>query len=359
MRLEGDTTAELPSRALGMAPSPTRPGQRVSLPPMLVGADTAIEGEGFEALFESFSAACPNLKGVSLTTSPQSLHFRLSIFRVGGVLIASKTSESYGARSAPFGAKTILIPTAGCYRTRSEGKEHVAAPGTTGLLLSGNHAISGIGSDYAGVAFNIHPERLARMVTAMRGGSPSPLHLDTELELPLDVLDRLGLGANLPGLLTQIDAASKIPGLAEMLGLEDLLYRHVALLIAPTLFIDDPHSRVLSGVSRAMVLELCDRIDATLPATLRLSDLEAMSGFSIRALQYAFKRFLGCSPAEWIRDRRLARVHTRLLTPHPEDTVSSIALTEGFFHFGDFSRRFNQRYGLLPSVMLARTRRNN
>jgi AraC-like DNA-binding protein len=329
------------------------------LPPLLVGSDSAIEGNGFEALFDALSVACPNLKGVAPTASPQSLRFRLSVFHLGSMALASKASESYAAQSDPFGAKTILIPTAGRYQISAGGKAHVAAPGTSGLLLSGNHALSGIGFDYAGVAFNIDPARLDRVVSAMRGGSPSSLSLDTERELPLGVLDRLGLGANLQGLLTQIDAASKVPGLAEMLGLEDLLYRHVALLLAPDLFMEEAPSRAVSGVPRAMVMELCDRIDAALPATLRLSDLEAMSGFSTRALQYAFKRFLGCSPAEWIRDRRLARVHTRLLTPHPEDTVTSIALTEGFFHLGDFSRRFNQRYGLLPSVMLARTRRSS
>lgn len=342
-----------------MTSSTTRPsGRTMALPPLLVGADSAIEGEGFEALFEALSAACPNLKEVSPVAPAPSLSFRLSVFCLGKLHMASKSSESYAAQSSAFGNKTILLPTAGRYQIRTGRREYVAAPGTSGLLLSGNHPLAGVGQDYAGVAFNIDPARLEQVASAMKGGGPVSLGLETERELPLGALDRLGLGANLRGLLTQIDSASKVPGLAEMLGLEDLLYRHVAVLVAPSLFADDAPSHLPGRIPRSMVMALCDRIDAALPATLRLSDLENMSGFSTRALQYAFRRYLGCSPAEWIRDRRLARVHTRLMTPHPDDTVTSVALAEGFFHLGDFSRRFSQRYGLPPSVMLARTRRH-
>lgn len=327
-----------------------------SLPPLLVGADSAVEGAGFAALFDALSAACPNLKDVSPVSRAQSLRFRLSVFRVGGLALASKSSESYAARGGPFGATTILIPTAGRYHVRSGGQEYTAAPGASALLLSGNNALAGLGLDYAGVAFNIDNARLAQVASAMKGGRQVELGLDDERELSLNALYRIGLGANLQGLLTQIDAASKVPGLADLLGLEDLLYRHVALLLAPSSFVDDTASHTGSRIPRGVVMAICDRIEAALPATIRLSDLEAVSGFSARAVQYAFKRHLGCSPAEWIRERRLARVHTRLMTPRPGETVTSIAFAEGFFHMGDFSRRFNQRYGLLPSVMLARTR---
>ena len=52
----------------------------------------------------------------------------------------------------------------------------------------------------------------------------------------------------------------------------------------------------------------------------------------------------------------LERVHERLRQPAEDDTVTRIALAEGFPHLGDFAGRFKAHFGESPSEVLRRAR---
>ncbi len=106
--------------------------------------------------------------------------------------------------------------------------------------------------------------------------------------------------------------------------------------------------------SRKLRLAL-DYIEANLAARLRLADVAEACGLSVRTLQSLFKRELGTSVVQIVIEKRLDRVHADLLVEgNTGALVSQIAYRWGFAHMSDFSRRYRERFGHLPSHLRQR-----
>lgn len=82
---------------------------------------------------------------------------------------------------------------------------------------------------------------------------------------------------------------------------------------------------------------------------IRLEDLAAAGGVSVRTLQTGFKSQLGISPLSYVIKTRLQYVHRELLQGDPEVSIEDIALKWGFTHMGDFSMRYRKLFGHPPS----------
>ena len=94
-------------------------------------------------------------------------------------------------------------------------------------------------------------------------------------------------------------------------------------------------------------------MEAHLAEPLALARVADAVGVSARGLQRAFRRELGETPTEWLRGRRLSRAETLLRAAEPgSTTVTEIAMQCGFFHPGEFSVTFRERFGVSPSTVL-------
>src|SRR5215467_7884733 len=71
--------------------------------------------------------------------------------------------------------------------------------------------------------------------------------------------------------------------------------------------------------------------------TVQLDALAAISGVPPRTLERHFRTFLGTTPLGWTRRTRLARTRQALLHAGPKDSVTSIALSNGFAQLGRFA----------------------
>jgi AraC family transcriptional regulator, ethanolamine operon transcriptional activator len=88
---------------------------------------------------------------------------------------------------------------------------------------------------------------------------------------------------------------------------------------------------------------------------LYVTDLCEAAGVSERTLQYAFKEVMGMTPVAYLTRLRLHRVrHALRAATQASTTVTTEALRWGFWHFGDFSRAYNDCFGELPSDTLRR-----
>lgn len=92
-----------------------------------------------------------------------------------------------------------------------------------------------------------------------------------------------------------------------------------------------------------------DWIEAYPARKIRLEDLAAVAGVSIRTLQNGFRSQLGISPLGYIIKTRLRYVHRDLLQGDPDISIEDIAMKWGFTHMGDFSARYRKLFGHLPS----------
>lgn len=145
------------------------------------------------------------------------------------------------------------------------------------------------------------------------------------------------------------------PKLVSKLGLDDVILRCVAAWLMPGLSQNDPKR---DGEAMACIRRnpdafdaLIDYIRSNLHKPLRLSDLEARSHYSRRALQYAFRQRLGATPKQWIREQRLRQAVAQLREQGPKRSVREVALDCGYRHLGHFSSDFRRLFGCSPSEM--------
>src|SRR4029078_5881038 len=75
-----------------------------------------------------------------------------------------------------------------------------------------------------------------------------------------------------------------------------------------------------------------------------------------RTLHKRFRRFLSCTPMEFLRDLRLDRVRQDLLEASPGANITEVAMRWGLTHLGRFAARYRERYGESPSATLRRGR---
>lgn len=97
-----------------------------------------------------------------------------------------------------------------------------------------------------------------------------------------------------------------------------------------------------------------DFIRANAGAPLRMEDIGAAAGVSVRALQATFRRHRGITPHQALTRLRLEGVRLRLLGGGASDRVTDVALQWGFTHLGRFSQVYAARFGESPSATLRR-----
>lgn len=102
-----------------------------------------------------------------------------------------------------------------------------------------------------------------------------------------------------------------------------------------------------------------DYVERHLRHELDADTLASLINVSPRTLYGLFERNAQASPADYIRQRRLARVHACLSDPQcTVRSLSELAMDYGFMHLGRFSGQYRKQFGQLPSETL-RQRRGN
>lgn len=105
-----------------------------------------------------------------------------------------------------------------------------------------------------------------------------------------------------------------------------------------------------------IILRVEDYIHTNLRERIVLDDLSAITGFSNRTLQLAFKKFRGVTPMEYLRNCRLDYARNLLMKSSIEKSITEIALDSGFTHLGKFANYYKARFGELPSKTYANKR---
>jgi AraC-like DNA-binding protein len=105
----------------------------------------------------------------------------------------------------------------------------------------------------------------------------------------------------------------------------------------------------------ADLIRALDWLRGHLSEPVKLDTLAAVSGAPPRTLERHFRTFLGTTPLGWTRQMRLARAREALLRAGPEDSVTDIALSNGFAQLGRFAAEYRRAFGELPSRTIRRT----
>ena len=97
-------------------------------------------------------------------------------------------------------------------------------------------------------------------------------------------------------------------------------------------------------------------ISRHLSERIRLRDLSAAGGVSVRTLGYQILETYGTTPMAFVKQQRLNKARRLLEQASPSTaTVAGIARRCGFTHMGQFSLDYKRSRGELPSDTLHRT----
>jgi AraC-like DNA-binding protein len=131
-----------------------------------------------------------------------------------------------------------------------------------------------------------------------------------------------------------------------------------AVLFGMLMGLPHNHSVLLSSSPAAEprhVRRAAEFLEANASQAVRIADLAALTGVSIRTLQAGFLKYRGLSPMAFLRSQRLALARTKLCG-NPFCSITQIALDCGFEHAGRFSALYRARFGETPSATRRRAR---
>lgn len=225
------------------------------------------------------------------------------------------------------------------------GQDHTAWLSSPMLPSSFRH-----GTGYHGLHVTI-PRSAMETALAVLGGRPQRevLRFDSRLSL------RSGSGASLQRLIRFVteevdrdDAVLSSPLIAARFA-DSVLF--AMLLGQPNNHGSSLHATPVGSGPRH-VQRAAEYLAANAHRPIRMGDLAALTGVSARTLQVGFLKHRGCTPMEFLRDRRLELARAKLMTSNA--AVTQVALECGFLHLGRFSVQYRARFGEPPSATRAR-----
>jgi AraC-like DNA-binding protein len=181
-----------------------------------------------------------------------------------------------------------------------------------------------------------------RLVLRSSGLAPKDAHAARRWERMFSYLD---------------DALAEEPGDDTILAAE--WERHalaVTLDSFPTSVVDALARPVQTRAAPTSVRRAVAFIEENAQRPITVDDIAAAAFISTRGLQYAFRRAMDVTPAEYLRQERLEGAH-RELADCADDSIASIARRWGFSHPSRFAAAYRVKYGTAPSTTSARRRR--
>src|SRR5690606_1897185 len=95
---------------------------------------------------------------------------------------------------------------------------------------------------------------------------------------------------------------------------------------------------------------LVNYIERNIKLELGADELAQYAGLSLRSLYLLFEKNVKTTPKNFVRQKKLEKVHSILNDPAQAcPNVTAVALEYGFSHLGRFSELYKSTYGVLPS----------
>jgi AraC family transcriptional regulator len=212
-------------------------------------------------------------------------------------------------------------------------------PGTINLTPPGVEGTWEASASSRAVVVVIRPEFLARAIEEHWGSDPQSVEIMKQFLIRDPVIETITLnlareadGGSAGG---RLYAESSCEFLAH-----HLIYRYSSLSKAPP--------RSTGGLPSRRLKLVLEYIEDTLGQPIKLRELAALAGISVRHFERAFRQSTGSSPHAYVMDRRLHKAR-ELLINQPELPIEQITLRLGFSSSGHFSSAFRRRTGFTPT----------
>ena len=329
---------------------------RNSLPSLLFGDRIAVVDRTADALAQRIAPILPLRVSYKPIGSEADFVHRSRVVRINDLELmgASTTPLEVDARLA--NTPLLVIPVHGAFKASIDGVDYECQAGQSACLLPA--AQWRIKTEVTSVlVISINQERMQHLTRVMLGrphGMEHPFEWNRPHLLALHA-GGLAFERMFNHVGNMLDSLIEEPELLSKSGLDDMIYRIIAMLLQPELFIETGADAKKPGNRQSASLTVaCDYIRDNLEKRIGLNDLEQVSGMSARNLQYLFQKQFGCSPMRWLTLQRLESAKRQLLNGDGRTKVTSVASGLRFSNLGNFSRLYQEQFGELPSQTLER-----
>lgn len=330
---------------------------RNALPSLLFGDRIAVVDRTADAVAQRIAPVLPLRVSYKPIGPEADFVHRSRVVRINDLELMGASTTPLEVDARLSNTPLLVIPVHGAFKASIDGCDYECRAGHSACLLPA--AQWRIKTEITSVlVISINQERMQRLTQVMLGRPHGTEHQFEWHRPHLLALHAGGLAFermfNHVG--NMLDSMIEAPELLAKSGLDDMIYRIVAMLLQPELFTGPGTVLQKSGNSHPAPLAVaCDYIRDNLEKRIGLSELEQVSGMTARNLQYLFQKQFGCSPMRWLTQQRLESAKRQLLIADGHTKVTHIAIGLRFSNLGNFSRLYQAQFGELPS----QTRQNN
>lgn len=277
----------------------------------------------------------------------QAFEWRANCFALGSVALSAHrfVGKLSGETEAVDGFFSLKIPIGAANTESFHGSQTIPmVAGRSGFIGSpGQLTGARMQSEYEGIHMTVSSRDMETAFTALHGTkSRAPLRFEPRVSLSSQAC-----AAFVRLLRSTMDEADR----PETALASPLIAAKRAEALVFGLLLTQPHNHSDSACTDAgepeHVRRAAEYLDANLAQPIRMTELAAVTGISVRSIQSGFQRYRGCSPLEFLRTRRLLRARAMLLNGS-DVSVTEVALACGFDHLGRFSSAYKARFGERP-----------
>lgn len=329
------------------------------LPSLLFGDRIAMVDRVPDDISRRVESALPvNVSYEALEPESQIIH-RSRVVHINDLELMCAASTPVQVKVTQIDQPLLIVPLHGRFEVTFAGQSYQGEARRSACLLPASAWINST-ETVSILVIKIDPmhiERVTQTMLAVAGDQTQGF--DWSVVHQLDLKDS-GLDFDSmirhAGLL--IDGLIQQPELLKHSGIDNMMYRIVAMMLQPERFVPaDVVTKQASHVNYAPLLMACDYIHNNLDKCIELNDLAQASGMSARSLQYLFQKQFGCSPMRWLTQQRLERAREQLVYADSRTKITSVASALRFSNLGNFSKLYQSHFRELPSETLARSKK--
>jgi len=325
------------------------------LPPLVFGGRSAKIDDSANGMRDRIKNVVSGLQEYESMADHGTFQHQSSLLNINGMAMIASASTPVRVKLNRNENTTLLIPFFGQGNLIVDGRMHQWQAGVNAILLPQCEAN---GESYLNsvLVMDLDRKKLASVLSCMLGSdqnSTSILDIQGPRKIALQV-GRLSFETIFRQLANLLDQFALQPELLNHTAIDENIYRNLAFMLNPELFLDEYSSTPNRKYARRLLDRVCDYAQAHLSQPISITTLERVSNMSARNLHYAFLKRYNTTPMRWIRTERLIMAHCQLTSASPGITVTSIALSCGFSKPASFADYYFKQYGELPSTTLAR-----
>jgi AraC-like DNA-binding protein len=320
---------------------------------IVFGAERVVLERDPATLADRLQAVLP-LRDLAQIGPAKGFQHRSIVAAAGSVQLLAGCHTPLHGRADESSRVMFLLTAQGEAQYQTQGTVLPVQGDLCGLFLPGSAMVAQTDA-YNGIIFSAEPEELLTAAAAVAGLPQPTAAMRKRLQKPEilypDDSDRRTALQNLRQAIGMVDlAAPRGMELAVSLGIDDLLYRCMALLLFPELSAEADAMEGDAAKRRVLLAEIEAYLMANLASPIRLSELESRFHVSRRTLQQWFSRRHGCGPIQWVRRRRLYAARRKLLDRNSAQvSIQSISEECGYVSAASFSRDFKACFQMKPS----------